>query len=113
MLYKFLSNYKISVAQKKKNFYNIYYNLFHLASDCGYWDDKAWENLVTEFAINTLEEIDREEWTLKFGKALQSQFSLYTNFSDDKVILIISSIYFEIITKCEGNFYYIFILVKY
>lgn len=52
-----------------------------------YWDQKAWEGLVTDFVTNTLEEIDREEWTLKFGKALQSQFSLYLNFPDDKVIL--------------------------
>lgn len=58
------------------------------SADCVYWDQKAWESQITEFVINTLEEIDREEWTLKFGKALQSQFPLYSNLPGDKYFLL-------------------------
>ncbi|KFM62094.1 HEAT repeat-containing protein 7A, partial [Stegodyphus mimosarum] len=65
-------------------------NLLQLleGSDSLDWEQKIWENNVTEFVMDTLEEIDREEWTLKFGKALVAQFPLYINASEDKYILL-------------------------
>ncbi|XP_054723118.1 maestro heat-like repeat-containing protein family member 1 [Uloborus diversus] len=52
------------------------------------WNQTVWEEHVTEFVVQTLSEIDREEWALKFGKALQSQFHLYVNSPDDKYFLL-------------------------
>nr|XP_042909202.1 maestro heat-like repeat-containing protein family member 1 [Parasteatoda tepidariorum] len=58
------------------------------ASDALEWDQKVWEDQVIDFAIQTLDEVGKEEWILTFGKALLSQFHLYEGNSDDKYMLL-------------------------
>ncbi|CAL1293706.1 unnamed protein product [Larinioides sclopetarius] len=54
------------------------------------WDQKQWENKVTDFVTETLAHIDREDWIVSYGKALLSQFNLYSNLPDDKYVLLIN-----------------------
>ncbi|GIX73829.1 maestro heat-like repeat-containing protein family member 1 [Caerostris extrusa] len=60
----------------------------HLESfDSTDWEQKPWENKVTDFVSDTLAHIDREDWIIAYGKALLSQFNLYTESPDDKFFL--------------------------
>lgn len=52
------------------------------------WNQQMWEEQLINFLLKSIEEVDREDWTTKLGKSLLSQFSLYPNQPDDKIILI-------------------------
>ncbi|GFX94408.1 maestro heat-like repeat-containing protein family member 1 [Trichonephila clavipes] len=54
------------------------------SSDSTDWDQQQWENEIRSFVSRTLEHIDREDWVVSYGKALLSQFHLYSASPEDK-----------------------------
>ncbi|XP_013777980.1 maestro heat-like repeat-containing protein family member 1 [Limulus polyphemus] len=55
-------------------------------SEC--FNQEEWEDKIVDFVTETVQEVDREEWTVSFGKALASQLSLYDKSPDDKYVLL-------------------------
>ncbi|GFQ65281.1 maestro heat-like repeat-containing protein family member 1 [Trichonephila clavata] len=60
------------------------------SSDSTDWDQQQWENEIRSFVSKTLEHIDREDWVVGYGKALLSQFHLYSASPEDKYNLLIN-----------------------
>ncbi|KAG1682946.1 Maestro heat-like repeat-containing protein family member 1 [Nymphon striatum] len=48
------------------------------------WSQKDWEDMVLKILSQSLDTMDKDEWTLKLGNMLLNQLHLYNNFPTDK-----------------------------
>lgn len=51
-------------------------------------DREAWREQIVDLTQRCFVEVDKEEWTLSLGKAMQAQLSLYSAYPDDKCMLL-------------------------
>lgn len=49
---------------------------------------EAWKEQILELAHRGFQEVDKEDWTISVGSAMQAQLPLYNNYPDDKCTLL-------------------------